>query len=156
MSYDAITAAAERKQAKLERREKNKLEWAEKNKLMKNKKPIGVSEVDDKRRMQEFKEMLLKPANGARIINKIINKALDDEDKDQAQMLKICADRFLPVSLFEEKDGSKGGITILIDKTCGGTVTLQDGGGVQIANSDSMGSPEIVEAEIVENGDNNG
>lgn len=150
MSYDAITAAAERKQAKLERREKNKLEWAMKNKLAKAHKPIGVSEVDDKKRMQEFKEMLLKPANGAAIINKILKKALDDEDKDQAAMLKLCAERFIPVSLFEEKNGVSG-VTILIDKTCGGTVTVNEGG----SNSCSLGSHDVVDAEIM-NGEKNG
>lgn|SRR3990167_1841146 len=117
MSYDEFTAAAERKRAKEERREHNKALWKERNQALKAKKPVGVSVVDDKKRMQEFKEMLLKAENGSRVINKIINKALDDEDKDQAAMLKICADRFIPVSLFEgAKDGAggMGSITIVI------------------------------------------
>lgn len=122
MSYDEFTAAAERKRLKAERREKNKAAWKERNTALKAKKPVGVSKADDKSRMQEFKEMLLRADNGPRIIGKIIQKAMNDEDKDQAAMLKLCADRFLPVSLFEEaKDMGSGNITIVI-----GSVTRND------------------------------
>lgn len=140
MNYDEFTAAAERKRLKEEARARNKAAWKERNAALKAKKPVGVSKVDDKSRMQMFKEMLLRADNGPRVIGKIIQKAMNDEDKDQAAMLKLCADRFLPVSLFEEaKDG--GGITIIIDKTCGGTVTVNDGGGVVIENDNLLGSP---------------
>ena len=144
LSYDEFTAAAERKRLKAEHREKNKLAWAERNKALKAKKPIGVSAKDDKSRMQEFKEMLLRAENGHRIIGKIIHKAMDDEDKDQAAMLKLCADRFLPVSMFEDAE-AKGGITIIIDKTCGGTVTINDGGGVTVKSDNLLGSPQTFE-----------
>ena len=146
MSYDEFTAAAERKRLKAERKEANKLAWAERNKLLKTKKPIGVSPKDDKSRMQEFKEMLLRADNAPRIISKIISKALDDKDKDQAAMLKMCADRFLPVSMFEDAE-AKGGITIIIDKTCGGTVTLKEGGVLSISQK------EPHESVTIENGE---
>lgn len=109
--------AAERARLRKEKSDENKRLWAERTKPLKAKKMIGESPTDDKKRMLEFKEMLLKHTNGAMIISKIIKKALDDEDKDQAAMLKMCADRFIPVSLFEPTEGKAGGmgnITIVI------------------------------------------
>lgn len=144
MSYDEFTAAAERKRLKEEHREKNKIAWAERNKALKTKKAIGVSSKDDKSRMQEFKEMLLRADNAPRIIGKIIAKALNDEDKDQVACLKMCADRFLPVSMFEDAE-AKGGITIIIDKTCGGTVTLKEGGILSIGNEPSKETSVTIE-----------
>lgn len=144
MSYDEFTAAAERKRLKEENREKNKAAWKARNVALKAKKPVGKSPVDDKKRMQEFKNMLLRADNGPRIIGKIIHKAMDDEDKDQAAMLKLCADRFLPVSMFEDAE-AKGGITIIIDKTCGGTVTVKDGGDVTVKSENLLGSPRTFE-----------
>ena len=41
-----------------------------------------------------------------KVIDTVLRKALDDEDKDQVACLKMCLDRMLPVSMFE-KD-SKG------------------------------------------------
>ena len=66
-------------------------------------------------RIREFHARLL-TTKGDTIIQTIINKALDPTDKDQAAMLKMCADRLLPLSYFE-KHGSgqaKAGITINI------------------------------------------
>lgn len=66
-------------------------------------------------RIREFHARLL-TTKGDHIISTIINKALDPTDKDQAAMLKMCADRLLPLSYFE-KNGqgqAKAGITINI------------------------------------------
>jgi hypothetical protein len=66
-------------------------------------------------RIREFHARLL-TTKGDHIIETIIKKALDPTDKDQAAMLKMCADRLLPLSYFE-KNGqgqSKAGITINI------------------------------------------
>jgi len=50
-------------------------------------------------RIREFHARLL-TTKGDTIIQTIINKALDPTDKDQAAMLKMCADRLLPLSYF--------------------------------------------------------
>lgn len=65
-------------------------------------------------RIREFHARLL-TTKGDHIIETIIKKALDPTDKDQAAMLKMCADRLLPLSYFE-KSGAAGnkGITINI------------------------------------------
>ena len=65
-------------------------------------------------RIREFHARLL-TTKGDTIIQTIINKALDPTDKDQAAMLKMCADRLLPLSYFEKSGmSSKAGITINI------------------------------------------
>ena len=65
-------------------------------------------------RIREFHARLL-TTKGNYIIETIINKALDPTDKDQAAMLKMCADRLLPLSYFEKAGtASKTGIVINI------------------------------------------
>jgi hypothetical protein len=66
-------------------------------------------------RIREFHARLL-TTKGDTIIQTIINKALDPTDKDQAAMLKMCADRLLPLSYFEKHGAgqAKAGITINI------------------------------------------
>lgn len=65
-------------------------------------------------RIREFHARLL-TTKGDTIIETIIKKALDPTDKDQAAMLKMCADRLLPLSYFEkDKTGGNKGITINI------------------------------------------
>ena len=54
----------------------------------------------DAARINEFKARLL-GTSGEKVINTILRKALDDGDKDQAAMLKMCIDRILPMSAFE-------------------------------------------------------
>lgn len=65
-------------------------------------------------RIREFHARLL-TTKGDHIIETIIKKALDPTDKDQAAMLKMCADRLLPLSYFEKAgSATKAGITINI------------------------------------------
>ncbi len=50
-------------------------------------------------------------------IIKIVHKALNDEDKDQMAALKLCVDRMLPVSYFEDKGAGGGSRAITINIT---------------------------------------
>src|SRR6056300_335370 len=61
----------------------------------------------DAARINEFKARILATA-GDRVIDKIINIALNDEHPGQMAALKMCMDRVLPVSYFE-KDKMNGG-----------------------------------------------
>ena len=70
--------------------------------------------------------MLFRSTKGDHIIETIIKKALDPTDKDQAAMLKMCADRLLPLSYFENnKTGGEAGITISISGI-GATVSAEE------------------------------
>tara|TARA_B100000497_G_scaffold7124_1_gene6985 strand:+ start:2143 stop:2544 length:402 start_codon:yes stop_codon:yes gene_type:complete len=65
-------------------------------------------------RIKEFHARLL-ATSGETVINTIIKKALDDEDKDQVACLKMCIDRVLPMSYFEKgKDTARGNVSIQI------------------------------------------
>jgi len=65
-------------------------------------------------RIKEFHARLL-ATSGNKVIETIIKKALDDEDKDQVACLKMCVDRLLPVSYFEkDKTGGRNSINITI------------------------------------------
>lgn len=53
--------------------------------------------------------------SGDQLIAEIIRKALDPKDKDQAMMLKLCADRMAPISAFEKaQDGPRGTIELRV------------------------------------------
>jgi hypothetical protein len=75
-------------------------------------------------RIREFHARLL-TTKGDHIIETIIKKALDPTDKDQAAMLKMCADRLLPVSYFE-KSGATGNKGITINISGVGTVSATE------------------------------
>jgi hypothetical protein len=68
----------------------------------------------DTGRIQEFKARLLS-TTGTKVIDTVLRKALDDNDKDQVACLKMCMDRLLPVSLFEkDAKGQRNAVTINI------------------------------------------
>ena len=70
--------------------------------------------VGETGRIKEFHARLL-ATSGETVINTIISKALDNDDKDQVACLKMCIDRVLPMSYFEKgKDTSRGNVNIQI------------------------------------------
>lgn len=68
----------------------------------------------DSGRMQEFKERLL-ATGGNRIIDKVVQVALNDDHPGQMAALKLCLERTLPVSLFEAAKGGGSSPTISIN-----------------------------------------
>ena len=70
----------------------------------------------DAARIAEFKARLL-GTSGEKIINTLISKALDPDDKDQAACLKMCIDRVLPLSAFDASKNSGGTPQISINIT---------------------------------------
>lgn len=67
----------------------------------------------DAARIQEFKARLLS-TTGDKVINKVLQVALDDEHQGQMAALKMCMDRMLPLSLFE-KDAKRGANAVTIN-----------------------------------------
>lgn len=64
--------------------------------------------------MAEFKARLVHSPKSRKVIDAIVNAALDDSHKNQAAAWKIIADRILPLSQFEKGVGGKSAITINI------------------------------------------
>jgi hypothetical protein len=79
------------------------------------KKPGKVGRpVGTQGRIEEFKARLL-GTTGTKVIDTVLRKALDDEDRDQVACLKMCIDRMLPMSMFEKNAaGSRNAVTINI------------------------------------------
>ena len=84
----------------------------------------------DAARINEFKARLL-GTSGDKIIETLIHKALDPNDKDQIAALKMCVDRVLPLSMFDAAKNSGQTPQISINIT-------------------SLGDPKIEQAEIVD------
>lgn len=110
MAYDKeadayMTDEEHRALLKERKREANRLKWAEKHGKESQSKAISapLSSEANKSRVQEFKRMLLHAPVGESVIRKVIDIARNDEHPGQMAAIKLCMDRLLPVSLFEEK-----------------------------------------------------
>lgn len=79
----------------------------------------------DAARINEFKARLL-ATSGDKVINKIIDIALDDEHQGQMAALKMCMDRVLPVSYFEKDKvtGGRNAVSITITGVGGETTII--------------------------------
>jgi len=88
----------------------------------------------DAARINEFKARLL-ATSGDKVINTIINSALDDEHPGQMAALKMCMDRVLPMSYFEKDKMSQGKSSVNI------TIT---GVGSKVTEG------EIIDAEVID------
>ena len=80
--------------------------------------------------INEFKARLLASPKSQKVLDSILNAALDDEHKNQAAAWKLLMDRMLPVSYFEkDASGSRAAVNITITGVGGETVITgeQDG-----------------------------
>ena len=71
----------------------------------------------DAAKMNEYKARMLASPKSAKVLESIMNAALDDDHKNQAAAWKIMVDRMIPVSMFEKdvtKGSGRGGITVNI------------------------------------------
>lgn len=64
--------------------------------------------------MAEFKARLLTSPKSVKVIESILNAALDDEHKNQAAAWKLCMERMIPLSSFEKGNAGKSAVTINI------------------------------------------
>lgn len=79
--------------------------------------------------INEFKARLLASPNSKKVIDSIMNAALDDEHKHQAAAWKLLMDRMLPVSYFEkDANGSRAAVNITITGVGGETTISSDEG----------------------------
>jgi len=77
--------------------------------------------------MNEMKARLIASPKSQKVLDSIVNAALDDEHKHQASAWKLLIDRLLPLSMFE-KDKAGGGrpsVNITISGV-GSTTTISD------------------------------
>jgi len=99
---------AEKPAVKRGRPRKSDIEAAKKPKKGQVGRPIG-----DNGRIAELKARLM-ATSGDKVINKIVQIALEDGNPGQVACLKMCIDRVLPLSLFE-KDAKRGSNAVTIN-----------------------------------------
>lgn len=101
----------------------------------------------DAARINEFKARILATA-GDRVIDKIINIALNDEHPGQMAALKMCMDRVLPVSYFEKDkmNGGRSAVSITISGIGDSTTTIIGGDDATEHNSDD----DVIEGEYTD------
>lgn len=112
-----LTDSEWRIKLKEEKRRKNREAWAKREDKRVAVKAISapLTSEANKERVQEFKRMLLHAPIGESVIRKVIDIARNDEHPGQMVAIKICMDRLLPVSLFEDKkEGGRASIEIKI------------------------------------------
>ena len=88
----------------------------------------------DSARIAEFKARLL-GTSGDKIIETLIAKALNPDDKDQIAALKMCVDRVLPLSVFDAAKNSGQSPQISINITGLNSPTV-DAGVVDMVEED--------------------
>ena len=94
--------------------------------------------------INEYKARMLASPKSKRVLEKILEAALDDEHKHQAACMKMIADRILPVSAFEQeitKGNGKSSIQINISGV----------GGVNVSGSEEENNQQdYIEAEYTD------
>jgi hypothetical protein len=97
--------------------------------------------------INEYKARMLASPKSKRVLEKILEAALDDEHKHQAACMKMIADRILPVSAFEQeitKGNGKSSIQINISGV----------GGVNVSGSEEENNQQdYIEAEYTDKTD---
>tara|TARA_R110000787_G_C13144706_1_gene417696 strand:- start:107 stop:487 length:381 start_codon:yes stop_codon:yes gene_type:complete len=94
---------ADRKKAKADRSAANKKAHAAKQKeVVKAHQPVSTKE-GSKTRMAQLREKLLSTGNSETVLRKLMEIVRNDEHPAQGAMIKLCADRMMPVSMFEDK-----------------------------------------------------
>ena len=72
-----------------------------------------VLPMTDHQRALEIKALLLR-GSGKTVVQKVIDIALNDEHPGQMAAIKMCIDRTLPVSMFEQHKSHRSAVTISI------------------------------------------
>ena len=69
----------------------------------------------DKAIIDEYKARMLNSPKSAKVLETILNAALDDNHKNQSAAWKLVVNRIIPVSAFEQTKQSSGAPTVSIN-----------------------------------------
>lgn len=101
----------------------------------------------DKAIIDEYKARMLNSPKSARVLETILNAALDDNHKNQSAAWKLVVDRIIPVSAFEQTKQGSGAPTVSINIMGLGQATTT------IAEDDVQYDISDVEVKDLESGD---
>jgi hypothetical protein len=90
-----------------------------------NRKAVGRPK-GDAAAINEYKARLLASPKSRKVLDSILNAALDDEHKNQSAAWKLLMDRLLPISYFEKDKltGGKSSVNITITGVDGNTTIV--------------------------------
>lgn len=93
----------------------------------KGNRPVGRPK-GDAAIINEMKARLLASPKSRKVLDSIVNAALDDEHKNQSAAWKLLMDRMLPVSYFEKEkeNGGRPAVNITISGIGGETVVSDE------------------------------
>jgi hypothetical protein len=100
----------------------------------------------DKAIIDEYKARMLNSPKSAKVLETILNAALNDDHKNQAAAWKLVVDRIMPVSAFEQTKQGSGTPSISINIT-GLSVPTIDAEEVQYDIEDVTPKNEVDEEE---------
>ena len=97
--------------------------------------------------INEYKARMLASPKSRKVLDSILDAALNDDHKNQAAAWKLLMDRMLPISYFEKDNagGSRPSVSITISGIGDATISPQD--------VDKVTENDIIDAEIVEDND---
>ena len=103
------------------------------------KRPVGRPKGDASA-IEEFKARLMASPKSRKVLDSILDAALDDEHKNQAAAWKLLVDRMLPMSYFEKDKagGSRPSVNIVISGV-GESVTIDDNNIIDMEETDGSG-----------------
>ena len=106
---------------KLGRPKKSKVDSVTKGKRNAVGRPKGDASI-----INDYKARMLASPKSRKVLDSILNAALDDDHKNQAAAWKLCMDRLLPVSYFEKDkvNGGQNSINISITGVGGETTVI--------------------------------
>jgi len=92
-----------------------------------NRKAVGRPKGDADA-IREYKARLLASPKSRKVMDSILNAALDDDHKNQAAAWKLVVDRIMPLSYFDEakNTGGKAAVNITITGVGGDTTIIGD------------------------------
>jgi hypothetical protein len=92
-----------------------------------NRKAVGRPKGDADA-IREYKARLLASPKSRKVLDSILNAALDDEHKNQAAAWKLLVDRLMPLSYFDKDKmgGGKSAVNITITGVGGDTTIIGD------------------------------
>ena len=116
MAYDRLSdthgTPEEIKEIKLQRKKDNKANHKASQPIARM--PISTP-AGSKQRMIELREKLLTEGNSETMLRKLLTIATNDEHPGQMAAIKMCIDRMMPMSMFDEKaSASRPAISITI------------------------------------------
>ena len=93
--------------------------------------------------INEYKARMLASPKSRKVLDSILDAALNDDHKNQAAAWKLLMDRMLPISYFEKdkEGGSRPSVSITISGIGEATISPQD--------VDKVTENDIIDAELV-------